>query len=49
LQRDAWVIDENFRPKTGSLLKIRFVGTRGDLRPTLGVKMLFTANGGIRF
>ena len=24
LQRDAWVIDQNFRPATGSLLKIRF-------------------------
>ena len=29
LQRDAWVIDQNFRPGTGSLLRIQFKGGLG--------------------
>lgn len=32
LIRDAWVVDENFRPRTGSLLRIRFLPAK--LKPS---------------
>ena len=34
LLRDAWVRDDHFRPGTGSLLAIRYVGEPGAERPT---------------